>query len=285
MTWSERALTVDCAGETLVAVLSLPAQPARTGVVIVVGGPQYRAGSHRQFTLLARALAGQGVAVLRGDVRGMGDSTGAQRPFDDLSDDVATLTGAIRDQVPSLERVVLWGLCDGASAALLYLSGNAQTDIDGLVLVNPWVKTPKLEARARLKHYYLARITQADFWRRLLTGRIGADALSSVAQSMRLSAGQGAASTSTAPSASESFTARMGRAAQSFRRPILLLLSGQDQTAREFLEFVKISKSWQTVLARPATRRIDVPDADHTFSDRAGMQFVMQATAEWAITL
>jgi alpha/beta superfamily hydrolase len=48
-------------------------------VLVIVGGPQYRAGSHRQFTLLARSLAEQGFAVLRFDYRGMGDSTGAMR--------------------------------------------------------------------------------------------------------------------------------------------------------------------------------------------------------------
>ena len=39
-------------------------------MVIVVGGPQYRAGSHRQFTLLARHIAAAGYPVLRFDARG-----------------------------------------------------------------------------------------------------------------------------------------------------------------------------------------------------------------------
>ena len=279
MTVAERALTIDCAGETLVAVLSLPAQPARTGVVIVVGGPQYRAGSHRQFTLLARALAGQGVAVLRADVRGMGDSTGAQRPFDDLSNDVAAMAGALRQQVPGLARVVLWGLCDGASAALLHLQADPTARIDGLVLVNPWAKTAQLEARARLKHYYLQRLAQPDFWRRLLTGRIGAGALGGVAQSVRASA-QGA----DAPAA-EPFTTRMTRAAQAFQSPMLLLLSGRDQTAQEFAEMLKTSPAWQAVLARPSTQRVDLPEADHTFSDAAAMQRATQTTAQWVLAL
>ncbi|KAB8057318.1 hydrolase 1, exosortase A system-associated, partial [Janthinobacterium violaceinigrum] len=58
----------------LVGILSLPAAPGPRGVLIVTGGPQYRVGSHRQFVLLARALAAQGVPVLRFDLRGMGDS-------------------------------------------------------------------------------------------------------------------------------------------------------------------------------------------------------------------
>ena len=45
----ERALSFACRGAWLYGILSLPqaaSAPAR-GVLIVVGGPQYRAGSHR----------------------------------------------------------------------------------------------------------------------------------------------------------------------------------------------------------------------------------------------
>ena len=53
----ESVLQFDCAGESLIGIVSQPAAvPLAVGIVIVVGGPQYRAGSHRQFTLLARDL-------------------------------------------------------------------------------------------------------------------------------------------------------------------------------------------------------------------------------------
>ena len=51
------AVQFDCEGLRLFGVLSQPAEPGRRGVLLVVGGPQYRVGSHRQFTLLARDLA------------------------------------------------------------------------------------------------------------------------------------------------------------------------------------------------------------------------------------
>ena len=279
MTGNEQALTVDCQGERLVAVLSLPPAQATVGVVIVVGGPQYRAGSHRQFTELARALCANGIAVLRADVRGMGDSTGAQRSFEDLADDVGALTAALRAATPGVQRVVLWGLCDGASAALLHLHAQPASRVDGLVLVNPWVKTAQLEARARLKNYYLQRVLQKSFWQRLLTGRIGASALGGVASSVRQS-GQAGAPTG----ADQPFPVRMLSAIQAFHRPVLLILSGRDQTAHEFAELVKASKDWRAVLSRPATKRLDFPDADHTFSDRAGMRQVAQATANWVLS-
>ena len=115
---TERAVSFPCAGEDLVGVLALPQTARPVGVVIVVGGPQYRGGSHRQFVLLARALARAGFPALRFDHRGAGDATGAMRAFTDIDDDI----GAAIDELCracALDRVVLFGLCDAASAALV----------------------------------------------------------------------------------------------------------------------------------------------------------------------
>jgi len=65
----ELAFTFDCEGETLVGILHQPTRPSqgrdaqRTGVVVVVDGPQHRAGSHRQFVHLARHLAAASPAL------------------------------------------------------------------------------------------------------------------------------------------------------------------------------------------------------------------------------
>lgn len=79
--YSEQAAVFKSGTNALLGITSLPASTpvpsASTGVVIIVGGPQYRAGSHRQFVLLARALATAGYPVLRFDYSGMGDSDGA----------------------------------------------------------------------------------------------------------------------------------------------------------------------------------------------------------------
>ncbi|MEO6566032.1 MAG: alpha/beta fold hydrolase, partial [Casimicrobiaceae bacterium] len=81
--------------------------------MIVVGGPQYRVGSHRQFALLARALARVGIPALRFDYRGMGDSEGDRRSFDEIDADIAAAIDTLCREA-HLARVVLWGLCDGA---------------------------------------------------------------------------------------------------------------------------------------------------------------------------
>src|SRR5215471_15952260 len=73
----------------LIGLLHMPDPSPSLGVVIVVGGPQYRAGSHRQFVLLARDLASNGAAVLRFDCRGMGDSGGNFPGFERIGPDIA----------------------------------------------------------------------------------------------------------------------------------------------------------------------------------------------------
>ena len=71
----EQVINFDLAGESLVGMACVPEQARSIGIIVVVGGPQYRVGSHRQFLLLSRALASAGYPVMRFDYRGMGDST------------------------------------------------------------------------------------------------------------------------------------------------------------------------------------------------------------------
>src|SRR5690606_29744805 len=67
-----------------------------------------------------------------------------------------------------LKEVVIWGLCDGASAALLYAHRDRR--VTGVVLLNPWVRTEHGIARTQLRHYYGRRFLQPSLWRKLLRG-------------------------------------------------------------------------------------------------------------------
>ena len=135
----ERALFFDCAGDTLLGILH-PAQgvPCGIGLLLVVGGPQYRVGSHRQFVLLARALAAVGIPVFRFDYRGMGDSTGQPRHFEAIAPDIGAALDTFLAESPDLRGVVLWGLCDAATANAFYARSDHR--VLGQIALNPWVR-------------------------------------------------------------------------------------------------------------------------------------------------
>ena len=155
----ERTVVFGKGGATLVGVLH-PAQhePGTRGVVVVVGGPQYRVGSHRQFVLLARTLARRGIPTLRFDQAGVGDSDGDTAGFEDLHRDLRSAIDELQRREPRVERVCIWGLCDGASAALMYAAGDAR--VDQLILLNPWVRSEGSLAQA----YIDGRLKLAQNW-------------------------------------------------------------------------------------------------------------------------
>ncbi len=267
----ERAIAFPCAGDWLYGVVSLPRQPATRGVLIVVGGPQYRAGSHRQFTLLARSLANAGIAAMRFDYRGMGDSEGAQRDFGSVSDDIRAALDRFCAEVPGMTELMLWGLCDGASAAAMYAPGDPR--VRGLALLNPWVRTKQGEARATIRHYYGARILQRAFWHKLLQGRLDLRAAaSSFAGLLRSARGDAGA---------PGLPDRMHASLHAFRGRVLLMLSGADLTAQEFADLSKDAK-WQRLLAGPRFVRHTLPKADHTCSRREWHDQVAAWTIAWA---
>ena len=136
----ERPVVFPCAGDDLCGILHPAPGPAQgVGMIVIVGGPQYRVGSHPQFLLLARELAAAGYPVLRFDYRGMGDSEGAFRGFEGIDEDIRAAIDAFCTEAPEVEQVVLWGLCDAASAAAFY--GHRDDRVAGMVLVKPWVRT------------------------------------------------------------------------------------------------------------------------------------------------
>ena len=90
----------------------------------MVGGPQYRVGSHRQFALLARRLAAAGTACMRFDYRGMGDSTGDSRTFEHIEHDLRCAIETFVMGVPELEEV--------ANALFAALQSSGAEDAAGL---------------------------------------------------------------------------------------------------------------------------------------------------------
>ncbi len=274
----ESSLAFACGAEELIGIVHRGAADAHVGVLVVVGGPQYRVGSHRQFVLLARGLARQGLPVMRFDYRGMGDASGRLFTFEEVNADIACALDEFFVQEPGLRSVVIWGLCDAASAALFYAHRDAR--VSGLVLLNPWVRTAAGMAKAYMKHYYLQRAFSPEFWKKVVTGqwRLGATLQGLMDLTGKLRAGTQSASAPTAVSLPE----RMAQGWDKFTGPILLILSGNnDYVADEFRDLIGASRSWQRRVTRGNVTRRDFPAANHTFSRSDWRAQVEQWTGQW----
>jgi exosortase A-associated hydrolase 1 len=226
---------------------------------------------------------------MRFDYRGMGDSSGAPRSFDTVDDDIRCAVDNFFVQVPSLREVVIWGLCDAASAALIYAASDHR--IAGLILLNPWLRSEAGLARVYLRHYYLKRLLDPELWSKLSHGKFDLrGSISSVWQNFRSALGSELQKNGHSdvvverlPHKTQSipFADRMLRGLERFAGPVLLILSGNDLTAAEFKQTTQDSLRWRELLARSQVSHCELLDANHTFSQALWRDQVASWTAEW----
>jgi len=275
----ERGVVFDQGEHRLVGVLTLPEIHGDTGVLILVGGPQYRVGSHRQFTLLARSLAESGIASLRFDFSGMGDSEGERHNFVDTLEDTSAAIDTFFDAVPGVSRVVLWGLCDAGSSALIY--AHKDTRVNGLILLNPWVHGGEYSPEVKLAHLYRPLLSSKDKLSYLVSGRkrilpvlreVGRDTLALVEKR---------SSNISYLSSHQPFVLGMLEGLKKFDKGILIVLSEDDLTASEFASLIAHDSDWREAVKKPGVTIQTVSAADHTFSKREWKEEVSLLTIDW----
>jgi len=271
----EEPLIFECEDDRLVGILHRSDGSARLGILFVVGGPQYRVGSHRMFVLIARHLARAGFVVLRFDVRGMGDSQGHFSSFEALDTDIRSAIDAFESAVTGLDRVAILGLCDGASAAALYCGGDPR--VAGLILLNPWVHTRTTEAKTYISTYYPRRILQLDFWYKVVQGRWQIlDSLRDFWKKLRwmiesrYTAKRGGNLT---------FVDRMANRLSRFGGPVLIVTSENDLTASEFTNTLGDDRTWKEVGAKVTL--CTLAEADHTLSSPAHLESFSRYVNSW----
>lgn len=217
-----RHLTFPCGPDTLVGTLDMEAATGSTGILLVSGGREIRAGSWGGQTQLAARLAAAGIPVFRYDRRGVGESEGTDPGFLHTRHDIAAALAAFRAAVPSLRRVIGFGNCDAAAALMLH---GAEIGLDGLVLANPWT----LEADeadgtppAAIRQRYLSKLANPREVLRLLTGGVN---LAKLVRGLRTAA-------SSAPKSA--LVDKMAASLARFSGPVTFLLASGDRTAQMF---------------------------------------------------
>ena len=285
MKFHEKPIIFECKAMRLIGLLALSQKPSNVAVLIVVGGPQYRSGSHRQFTILARHLAMNGISSLRFDHRGMGDSEGSPRRFTELNDDIRLAIDNLISSLENINRIFIWGLCDAASAILYY----AHTDprINGIILLNPWVHTEIGAERARLKHYYFSRLVQKSFWSKLWSGEVNIiDSMKEIYSTINnmiltkiLSDNQKILITECDDKLT--FIDDMLIGLKHFKGKALVVLSGNDLVSQEFQQLIEHNKDWRKPFTSSRIEKVMVKDANHTFSNKLWRNQVNDLTVKW----
>jgi len=285
---SEKAISFDCHGTPLIGILHKPEKAARRGILFVVGGgPQYRAGGHRQLTLWARRLCNEGFPVFRFDYRGMGDSHGEFRGFLDVDDDISVAIDQFVAEMPELDEIVLWGECDASTAIIFYAYRDPR--VKGVVLLNPWVRTETGNAKTILRFYYLERIMQPSFWKKLFSGRF--NPVTSIKSAINLIQKARASTSEPTIEQTDGLTEAIPRSLplteslllgmSRFEGPVMLVLSGRDFIAREFEELISNSPAWQEQFKQKIITRYDIAEADHTFSSAEQRTQVVDLGLNW----
>lgn len=218
-----RHLTFPCGADTLVGTLDADTATGPTGVLLVSGGREVRAGSWGGQAQIAARLAAAGVPVFRYDRRGIGESEGTDPGFQQTRDDIAAALAAFRAAAPALRRIVAFGNCDAAAALMLH---GAELSLDGLILANPWtLETDEADTTppAAIRQRYLAKLANPREVLRLLTGGVN---LGKLARGLR----QAATSSPTRSALVDQMETGLAR----FTGPVTILLASGDRTAQMF---------------------------------------------------
>jgi exosortase A-associated hydrolase 1 len=220
---SRLPLSFGCGDLRLAATLDTA--PGTTGLLIVSGGNEIRAGAFSGQARLAARIARAGFPVFRFDRRGVGDSEGENKGFRHSAKDIAAALEAFRAIAPQVTRVMAFGNCDAASA--LMLAGGE--GLAGLVLSNPWTIEQEADGGeptpppAAIRARYIEKLANPREISRLLSG--GVD-LRNLARGLLRSVAP-------APAAS-SLSAEMREGLARFPGEVRILLATADRTAQVF---------------------------------------------------
>ena len=174
------------AGDTLFGVLTVPAkQSCARAVICLNSGAVHLMGPNRLWVRIARDWAARGVAVLRMDFSGIGDSPARQGCAENIVYSVPALAEVeqavqyVRNQL-NVQEVHLLGLCSGAYHAFKSMAGGVP--VQSGMIINPltYFWEPGKVADDGIKDYeiilhsekYSRQLFTLAPWKRLLRGEL-----------------------------------------------------------------------------------------------------------------
>jgi pimeloyl-ACP methyl ester carboxylesterase len=165
----------------LVGIITEPDTGVRENVPVFLflnAGLDHRVGPNRLYVTLARRLVEEGVASLRFDFSGIGDSP-VSRSLDASADrgvNEARQAMSFLERSVGADAFVPLGICSGADIA--FALAGADERVAGAVLINPTtIPSEHSEAQSReawrraQAHHHGSRLADWKSWTRVLTGR------------------------------------------------------------------------------------------------------------------
>ncbi len=246
----EHPVTFNSHGQQVVGMLHLPDSTGpHPGVVMCHGFTGNKAESHFIFTKLARALASAGIAALRFDFRGSGDSEGL---FEEM-----TVSGEVADAMQALHvlaghekidsaRIGLLGFSLGGCVAALVAGSSDAVQTTAL-----WAPANDPSNIARKRGLDMASDFAADIGNGLALGRAFVEELPRIRPVDEIAGARG---------------------------PVLILHGSEDGAVP-----VDTSLQYADVLAEAGVpcSRIVIDGADHTFASIEHERLVIQETVAW----
>ena len=277
---------------SLFGILSTPALPRDNAppVLIANTGANPRSGNCRSAVAIARWLAANGIASLRMDGAGSGDSaldTGERgQPYSEQGDrDVIAGIDELsrRCQSPML----LLGMCSGAFHALR--AAYRDRRISGLMLVNlqkfVWDEGESLSVvqrtTFRTTRFYLHHLASPSVWHRIIHGEVNLGGISRTLATRVLRRAAAAADPLLALFGREE--TRVGcvrreiRALRQRHMPILFVLSGNDPGLDEIAEYFGAQGRQFRRQSNVMFRMLE--GADHTLSARWAREALLRLIA------
>ena len=309
---SEQIVTLrNSAGHALQCMLELPppgAPKSDIACVLLSPGVKMRVAPHRMYRKLAGEFLQRGMAVMRVDFHGLGDSEGdlPEQQLDQLYrqvqlgrhvDDARTALRWLQRE-HGLKRFVIGGLCGGA------LTGLLASEVDQSVIALYAIGIPVvLDASGQpesqnmtqgqlrdMRGSYLAKLLKPSSWIRLLTFQ---SSFGTILRSLFPNVAKGGSkksaiadvrvpppATATAPNLNPKYPPAMFGLLQR-SRPALLIFSGADRLQFEYQE--KFVEPWRAALAEYASLlSVEViPEANHVLGDPAWMAQARLLTGRW----
>ena len=278
----EIAFAFKCQGDDLIGFLHQADQRRDIGVLtLVAGGPQYRGGVGRQLVSLGRRLSREGIAVMRFDHRGLGDSEGNYKGFRFIEDDIAAAIDAFKARAPHVRRLILWGGCDSATAALM--NAHKFPDVICVIAGNPFVSSAATAAKATRKHYF-SRLRQVSFWTKLARGkyRIGDYATAAWRKFFtRIHKTDNSHPGQQIGKGSGSFVDDLLRGLRHFDGKVLFLMGDRFLRSDEFDALIVSSPEWRSIYGKATHERIDIKGGDQVFSTRESQERLFDVASQW----